>query len=273
MKVNPPGRRAPHALHGSVPAVERAVAILRHLRASADPRMRTLTRVAEALGIHKSSCSNLLRTLEAAGLIEYAADSRAFQLGAELISLGAVAARDRDFVRAAASPMEALVRATGMTCVAFEQLANDEFVIVSKVESPREIKVTIDVGQHFHPAAPALALLVAAYRDDAAGSVYLRRWSRAFTPATVTDQEELAAKVGLVRTRGYTVSRGEYYAGNTAIAAAVFSARDAVVRGLCLAAFTEQVGEASLVDLGLAVRGAAEAVSHGLGAGTRAAPA
>jgi DNA-binding IclR family transcriptional regulator len=272
MKVNREDRRAPSTglaeaeTKPTVPAVERAIGVLRHLRTQADPRARTVTRIAEALGIHKSSCSNLLWTLEAAGFVEYSADSRAFQLGAELIGLGASAAKDRAFVRAAARPMEALVQATGITCVAFEQIASDEFIIVSKVDSPREIKVTIDVGQHFHPAAPALAPLVVAYKDAEAGAAYLQRWqNRIFTPATRSDPADLAAKVDFVRTHGFTVSRGEYYAGNTAIAAAVFSGGDSIVRGLCLATFTEEVADLSLEGLGQSLRRTADAISQVLG--------
>jgi DNA-binding IclR family transcriptional regulator len=249
-----------------VPAVERAVAVLRLLRETTDPRARTVTRIAEALGIHKSSCSNLLWTLEAAGFVDYSPDARAFQLGPELISLGAAAARDRAFVRAAQRPMEALVQRTGMTCVAFEQLASDEFIIVSKVESADEIKVTIDVGQHFHPAAPALAPLAVAGRDAEAGRAYLERWrDRAFTPATRLGPEGLEAKVVFLRTHGYTISRGEYYAGNTAMAAPVFSGRDRVVRGLCLAAFNEAAAESALTGVGQALKRAADETTLAMG--------
>jgi DNA-binding IclR family transcriptional regulator len=250
----------------TAPAVDRAIAILRHLQAQVDPRARTLTRIAEAIGIHKSSCSNLLWTLEAAGFVDYASDSRSFQLGAELISLGASAAKDRDFVRAAAGPMEALVAATGMTCVAFEQLAGDEFVIVSKVESAHEIKVTIDVGQHFHPATPALARLVAAFSQPERGERYLAQWGgRVFTPHTRRDRHDIARQTAVARETGYAVSVGEYYAGNTAVAAPVFSGRDATFRGLCLVTFREEVDEGDLPRIGRALRRASDEISAKLG--------
>jgi IclR family acetate operon transcriptional repressor len=267
VKSDRDGGSGPLAEHkATAPAVERAIAILRHLQAHVDPRARTVTRIAEALGIHKSSCSNLLWTLEAAGFADYAPDSRAFQLGAELISLGASAAKDRDFVRAAAGPMEALVASAGMTCVAFEQLASDEFVIVSKVESAREIKVTIDVGQHFHPATPALARLVAAFSAPERAGRYIDHWQgRVFTPHTRRDRVDVARQVAVAREQGYAVSVGEYYAGNTAIAAPVFSSRDATFRGLCLVTFREEVDEADLPRIGRVLRRAADEISASLG--------
>jgi DNA-binding IclR family transcriptional regulator len=250
----------------TVPAVERAVAILRHLQANADPRGGTVTRIAEALGLHKSNCSNILWTLQAAGFVDYVERSRTFELGAELISLGASAARDRDFVRAAAGPMQALVQSVGMTCVAFEQRPNDEFVIVGKAESPREIKVTIDVGQHFHPATPALAWLVVAFADRVRARDYQARWAgRAFTPMTRTDPAEWAGQVRLARDRGYGVSVGEYYAGNTAVAAPVFSGSDTTFRGLCLVEFNEEAAKTSLDAVGRALLAAAETITHTLG--------
>lgn len=271
--LNPPEAEDPSAPQGAkptVPALERAIAILRRLQDQVDPRARTVTAIAQALGIHKSSCSNLLWTLESAGLIEYSASTRAFQLGAELISLGASAAKDRDFVRAAMEPMEAVVQATGFTCVAFEQLASEEFVIVSKVESPREIKVTIDVGQHFHPATPALVRMLVAYKDREARAAYLRRWeNRAFTPTTKSDPAEVAAEIAFIIERGYAISRGEYYPGNTAITAPVFSGRDNIFRGLCLVAFNEEAAAVPLDDVGRALRAAADGISRSLGGSPR----
>jgi DNA-binding IclR family transcriptional regulator len=253
-----------------VPAVERAIEVLKRLGSETDPAARTVTGVATALGIHKSSCSNILWTLEAAGLVEYAATSRSFQLGAELISLGAAASKNRDFVRAAEGPMRRLVQATGMTCVAFEQIASDEFVIVSKVESAREIKVTIDIGQHFHPATPGLARLVAAFEEPVAAARYLERWkARIFTPTTKTDAAEVGAEVERVREQGYAISRGEYYAGNTAVAAPVFSADDRTFRGLCLIAFNEEVAGSPLRGVGEAARAAADEISRSLGRAPR----
>ena len=256
----------PAAANGTVPAVQRAAAALRHLKSEADPRGRTVTAVATALGIHKSSCSNLLWSLEAEGLVEFSPETRTFQLGVELISLGSSAAKDRHFVRAAAAPMQALAQATGMTCVAFEQIASDEFVIVSKVESPREIKVTIDVGQHFHPATPALARLVAASSDPERAEAYVERWrDRAFTPHTMRGKAEVARQIALAREQGYAVSIGEYYAGNTAVAALVTSGRDAIFRGLCLVTFREELAAGDIPCIGQALRRATEEISASLG--------
>jgi DNA-binding IclR family transcriptional regulator len=87
-----------------------------------------------------------------------------------------------------------------------------------------------------------------------------------FTPHTRRDRDDVAGQIAAAREQGYAVSVGEYYAGNTAIAAPVFSGRDATFRGLCLVTFREEVDEADVPRIGGTLRRAAHEISASLGA-------
>lgn len=253
-------------VNGVVPAVERSAAILRYLQENAVPAARTLSRIARELEINKSTCSNILRTLETGGLVEYDPDSRSFQLGPELIGLGGAAAKSRNFLQVGLRHLERLVAETGLTCVMFEQLPNMHFVIVAKIDSPRDIKVTIDVGQHFHPATPALARMAMACKSSFEVDSYLSRWGlQKFTPHTKTSRSAVLTELKKIRERGYAVSKGEYYAANTAIGAPVFAAHSDVCRGLCLVAFSSEIPDDAFPIYGEKVRAAAEAITRALG--------
>jgi DNA-binding IclR family transcriptional regulator len=250
----------------AVPSVERAVALLRYLEENAEASACTVSQLARALGLHKSTCSNILRTLDAAGFVEYDPSSKSYRLGPELIGLGVKAGARREFPATGMPQIEALVRQTGVTCVAFEQLPNAEFVIVGKIDSPKDIKVTIDVGQHFPPAAPVFARVALAWSDAAEAEAYFARWGLPrYTGTTKIDLSEIQQELSRVRAQGYCLSRGEYYAANTAIAAPVFSARDVVPRGLCLVAFNSEVTDAEAVRLGERVSQAANTITQVLG--------
>lgn len=254
------------AVAGVVPAVERAAAVLAYLRETGDPGDRTVTRVARELGLHKSSCSNILRTLEVAGLVEYESNSKSYILGPELIGLGAAAARQRDFVQIGTRHLELLVRSTGFTCSLFTQLPSRDFLIVAKIDSPKEIKITVDVGQHFPPAAPAMARIAMGWMQTPEMDAYLASSGLArFTSNTIVDYAEVLAELKSVRKRGYAVSRGEYYAGNTAISAPVFSPQDSVCRGICLLAFTSEISNRDISVFGERVRETAKAISLAMG--------
>ena len=251
---------------GLVPAVERATAILDHLRERSDAAERTVTGVARELGLHKSSCSNILRTLEAAGFVEYEPNTKSYILGPELIGLGAAATRQRDVVQIGARQLELLVRSTGFTCCMFSQLPNRNFLVLAKVDSPKEIKITVDVGQHFPPAAPAMARIAMAWMPGPHLDAYLASSGIArYTATTKVDYAEILQELRLTRERGYTVSRGEYYPGNTAISAPVFSPRDNVCRGITLLGFTSEISDRDIAVFGEKVRDAANAITAAIG--------
>lgn len=74
-----------------VPAVERAIQILRYL-AEAGAEGRTLTQIQRALGLNKSTCFYILRTLAEHRFVRYEEGDRRYRLGPELVVLGLKAA-------------------------------------------------------------------------------------------------------------------------------------------------------------------------------------
>jgi DNA-binding IclR family transcriptional regulator len=249
-----------------VPAVDRAVAILRHLQEHADPTRCTFSQIASALELNKSTCSNILHALEAAGMIEREHETKCYRLGPELIGLGAAASRHRDFVRIAHRHLEDVVRGTGFTTVAFDRLPNGEYTIVAKVDSPNEIKATIDLGQHFPGAAPALLRATLAWSDDEEVERYLvRSGLPRFTVKTKTKRSELREELVRTRAAGYAVSRGEYYSGNVAVAAPVFDHKGRARRGICLIAFISEIDDTRMKTIGRTVQRAAQGITRAMG--------
>ena len=139
--------------------------------------------------------------------------------------------------------------------------------MVGKVESIKDIKVTIDVGQHFPPNAPVMSRICLAWQSKSLAEAYTARWGLpAFTRVTKTDRKEFMRELGRIRRQGYAITRGEYYLANTVIAAPVFSGRrkDAC-RGVCIVAFSSDIAESQMRQYAGKVRDAAQAITFALG--------
>jgi carbon-monoxide dehydrogenase medium subunit len=77
-----------------VPAVARAVRILTYLGRQGG-RGATLAQIHRALGLNKSTCYNILKTLEHVGFLNYAPASKQYTLGTAIFRLGRSTDRDR----------------------------------------------------------------------------------------------------------------------------------------------------------------------------------
>ena len=163
-------------------------------------------------------------------------------------------------------PIENLVRQTGLSCVTFAQLPDKSFLIIAGCDSDKEIKVTIDVGQYFAPGTPALARIVMATMSPGDIDAYIDQYCQPqFTAATKTGRSTIYQEIEQIRACGYAISQGEYYAGNTAIVAPVFTAQDDVCRGICLIGFTSQMNKDDLPLLGEQVRNTAQIITQAVG--------
>ncbi|MGW2937835.1 IclR family transcriptional regulator [Streptomyces sp. NPDC001156] len=172
-----------------VPAVSRTVRVLDHLvrhRGGA-----TLTELANSCGFAKSTASNLIRTMVSEGLIEYDSVTRRYNLGPLLVEYG-VAAVTRTTPVAEARPfMERLAERTELACLAISPMPDGHYTAIAKIESRKDIKITIEIGSRFDRDAPLLSRLTDAWHDDAS------------TANRDARREE-------VRSRGFGVVFGEY---------------------------------------------------------------
>jgi len=258
-------RVADGARTSRVPAVERAIAILRLLEnKNVDRAGRTVSSIARTLHLNKSTCSNILHALESNGFVKYDVVHKAYRLGAGLIGLS-VNARNQAFPSVAVPHMQALVDKIGFTCVAFERLPTGDFVVVGSVNNWKDIKVTIDVGQRFPPSAPVFSRIALAWSSRAEVETYIAKGLlKRFTKQSKTDPDRLLEELARTRRDGYTVGIGEYYLANTIIAAPVFSVERDTCRGICTIEFTSEVSPEMIPQYALAVRDTGRAITQAL---------
>ncbi len=202
--------------------------------------------VARAIGLPKSSASNLLDTLTDAGLVSR--DQSGYVLGARLIALGAAAAERLDIRRIARPALETLSKtATGTANLAI--LQGHEVLYIEKVNNPDHV---IQIATHVGGTVPAHMTALGKVLGAALEPLERERWLRehrftAATPNTITSPDELGRAFDFAAEHGYALDDEEQNLRLACIAAPVTDHAGATVAAI------------SLTCLSLEVRGAWEA--------------
>jgi DNA-binding IclR family transcriptional regulator len=204
-----------------VQSADRALAILAAFSGS-----RTdvgVSELAGELGLHKSTVSRLLATLEARGFVRR--DGERFAPGFELARLGGLAVGALSLTRLAAEPLERLGAETRET-VNLAVREGDFALNVHQVQTTHLVGVGDWTGRQapLHCTANGKALL--AFGGGPLPSDLGQRTDR-----TITDPDELARELERVRERRYATAEEELEPGLCAVAAPVFDRH-----GECVAA-------------------------------------
>lgn len=253
----------------TVPAVERAVRVLRAL--AADGAARRLSDLGRTLGLSKSTLSDLLATLEAHGLVERDGDVRGYRLGATLLELGSAALRHLDVAQLARPALAQLRDAIGETAV-LHVPADAGALIVARAESHHDLKVVAPLGHRLPPLAGAVAKVLLADRPEAEVAARLRGRLPAFTPKSITAPRRYLRELRRVRRLGYAVDDEEYLPGVRAVSAPVRDARGRLVATLTVVGSSARLVRGRLGAVADAVVAAAAALSRRLGASADARP-
>lgn len=201
----------------SLATVERAVDVLFHLHAQAEPT--GVTAIGRALGLPKSNVHRLLSTLALRGLVERDGRGR-YRPGMGLVSLGLGALEREPAVLAARPVLEEEVAVLGETFFLVGARAG-RLLVLDKAEGTGFLRAAPRVGSSVPVHATAVGKLFLAFGD---GCIPLPEADlEPFTEHTTVDPGLLLAELGRVRQNGYAENRQEWIAGMAVLAAPVFT--------------------------------------------------
>jgi DNA-binding IclR family transcriptional regulator len=178
-----------------VPAVDRAIAILRALAAEPQ-RTLTLTEAARLTGVHKATCAALLSRLETHGLVVRDAAKR-YALGPGALALawsytqrfaGLPAARAEMFRLASRFNLGSSVYAADL----------DELVVIDCAGNVRPRHLPTQIGRRI-PLTPPIGTLFKAWSPAAE----LRAWLTQMAEQYEVDEQEQRRVVSFIRSHGY----------------------------------------------------------------------
>jgi len=245
-------------------SVEKAIAILRafdHER----PELG-VTELSQQLGVHKSTVSRLLATLEAGGLVERDPQTRRYRLGVELIALAGLVVRHADLRVAARPALEALAdrcRETVNLAIYHDDMAMN---IEQFVPAERQIRDIGWVGRRTPLHATSVGKVLLAYLPaEEAQAVVNALPLPALTSHTITNRQALYAELERVRRQGYALGLEELEVGLNSVAAPVRDHSSTVIAAVSVSGPAYRVTRASLPELASRVIETANSISRALG--------
>lgn len=203
-----------------VQSVDRAAEILEILARRGDAGV---TEIGVDLGVHKSTASRLLATLEARGLVEQARARGTYRLGAGLIRLAGASAAQLDIAQAAREVCAVLAADLGET-VNVAVLDEGSAMNVSQARGSAAVAVQNWVGRRTPLHATSSGKVLLAFAPDDVRRRLVAQPLERCTPATITDRRVLQAELATVRERGWGATQGELEVGLNGVAAPVWTA-------------------------------------------------
>ncbi len=246
----------------AVRSVDRAASLLLALGDSQGEA--GVTELARRLGLHKSTASRLLATLQRRGLVEQDGETGKYRLGLVVIRLAERAERTLDLRSLALPELERLARLSHETA-GLGVLEADQVLFVAQADGPNLIAVGDWTGRAstLHANASGKVLLASLAERDVLRIV--RRGLTRYTERTITDLEPLLEELARVRRRGYATAISELEGGLTAVAAPVFDARGQVIAAVEVWGPAFRLAPRRLPELAAQAREAAAAITVRLG--------
>ena len=242
--------------------VSHALRVLRCF--SVDEPTLGVTEIAARVGLHKSTVSRLLSTLEQENVVERDPQTRRFRLGLGLISVAGPLLAEMDERRVAYPVLQGLTEQTGETS-ALMVWNGDQAVCVEQVPSPQQIKHTTPLGTRYNTAlSSSVQLFLAVQPPERVRSLVLSGAVELPDPtaANLTAYLELLAQVG---GEGVAVNYGRTSVEEVGVAAPVLDHRGQMVAAVMVAAPRYRVTQEQVGLLSTACTEASREVSQRLG--------
>ncbi len=202
----------------SIEIADRVASVLELLAATPDGM--SVSEVARAVGVHKTTASRLLGTLAARGLVERDPGTRRYGLGTVILSLAGSAIVRLPVVSQARPELERLSGLTAET-VNLAILDGRHVVYIDQV-TPRQAVVMANwVGRRSPVHASSSGKVLLAFGEERATEAVVSQRLERLTSHTVTDRTRLRRILAETRKQGYARSTSELEEGLVSIAAPV----------------------------------------------------
>ncbi|ERL65741.1 IclR family transcriptional regulator [Schleiferilactobacillus shenzhenensis] len=199
--MNPPSEK----LYGTV--LVKAKAIMDYtLSAEAAP---TLMDISRGTSLTKPTALKILTTLCALGFMHRDDRTRRYTLGTQFIPYATKALASFSIRDVALPALEALRQATGET-VNLGVLADDQVMLVEKLESPNSIKLKSTIGGRMHLYSSAMGkAILATFPPDQLAAYFHTVTLQPVTPHTLTTPAALQRNLTEIQTMGVAIDNEE----------------------------------------------------------------
>lgn len=204
----------PTSEHGS--ALSKAISVLELI--TAQSQAIGLPDLAVKLGLPRQTVHRILLQLEQLGLIIRDTSRDRFYVGPKLSRLAVNALFSENHNMPARAILRDLVDDIQESCN-IGVLDGMDFVYLDRIEANRTLRVHSEAGSHVPAYCTSGGKVLLAYLADKERKKMLQSATRrAFTDATIVNQEALEAELATIRKRGYSTNNQEHTAGVVGVA-------------------------------------------------------
>ncbi|WP_245454109.1 IclR family transcriptional regulator [Aquabacter cavernae] len=200
-----------------VPAVTRAIAVLRLLSRSEAPL--GVQAIARQLGLIPSTCLHIMRALVAEEMVAFDPHTKRYRLASGIVALARGMLRHDPFSKLVEPALDEISQRYSITAIGVEAASLDHMIVVAIARPSQALHLEADLGSRYPALISATGRLVAAFGGYSRAELDKRfkvlRWQN--PPAL----EDWRADVEACRRLGYAVDEGHYIAGVTIVAAPV----------------------------------------------------
>ncbi len=222
-----------------IKSIQRAAVILRSFT-EAEPELGVIE-LSRRLGMHKSTVSRILSTLQAEGLVGQNPETGKYRLGVGLISLAGVAL-GRLTARAAAQPyLTELAEATQET-VNVTVIEGRDCVNIERSFSPQPIRYMGWIGRRTPLHCTASGKVLLAYMPPKERDALLRLPLAKYTNNTIVDLQSLEASFSQICEQGFAIVHEEFEEGFSSVAAPIFDHQGQAVATVAISGPTFRMG-------------------------------
>lgn len=182
---------------------------------------KSVTELAHALFLPKSTAHRIVITLEEEGFLEQNPITRKYRLGPAVLELSKALAGRNALVEIAMPHMRALAHQIGHT-IHLSIMAGYDLLIIGVESGTSRVRVGSEVGDRLVPHATASGkVLLAALSESELEDYIAATGLHAVTQATITSPDRLKRTLQRVRTEGVAYNSGESDPGLEGIAAPI----------------------------------------------------
>lgn len=226
----------------------------------------TLTEIATATNLNKTTVFRILATLEEAGYLVRDPATKRYQPGLKVLQLGFATISSLEVRQVARVFLQQLSQQVGET-VSLSVLDDHEIIYVDRVRNRRIVGVVLGMGSRLpaHCASMGKAML-AHMPSEELDKLLDKVELEPCTSKSLVDREALKAELACVRERGYATNDEELEMGLRAVASPIWDNSNQVVAAINITGSTSTISQERLEgELAQAVVRTATQISQALG--------
>lgn len=224
-----------------------------------------ITEISHLLGLHKSTVSGLVNTLQASGYLDQNPSTRKYRLGLKIVERAILALNSLEVSRIARPHMLQL-RDWRDETVNLAILDNDEVLYIERELGSKTLGMQSHVGKRERAHSTALGKALLSQLTEVEFGEYLSKYSlNPITPNTITQPEKLRQELEMIRRQGYATDMEENEIGGVCVAAPILDYLGNAIAAISISIPMARLNREETPRLGKKVIETASAISKEMG--------